>query len=83
MPRAMEKYPWLFCLGDFLQLSPGVGYFGVSGRICLLLPVWDSVGLTQTTFLEMEGVWVAKPCCLHITFGNCHSLNHLRQNQTN
>lgn len=47
-PGAMEKYPRLS--GDFLQLSPGLGYFRVSGGICLLLPVWDFLGLTPDHF---------------------------------
>lgn len=68
----------IFC--SFLQ---GLGISGsVEGFVFSSLSgiFWGS---PQTTSLEVEGVWVAKPCCLHVTFGNCHSLNHLRQNQTN
>lgn len=35
-PQATKKYPWRCCgLSVFLQLSPGVGYFGSSGGTCL------------------------------------------------
>lgn len=52
----MENNPWLCCSpGDFLHLSPGVEYFGVSGGTCLLLPVWDSLGLTPDYFSGGEG----------------------------
>lgn len=55
-PGAMENNPWLCCgPGDFLHLSPEVGYFGVSGGICLLLPVWDSLGLTPDYFSRGGG----------------------------
>lgn len=68
----------IFCI--FLQ---GLGILGsVEGSVSSSLSgiPWGS---PQTTSLGVEGVWVAKPCCLHVTFGKCHSLNHLRQNQLN